>query len=651
MINNSFEYKEAIKRLKEWAKAYYIDDDPLVSDALYDKLYHEVLEWESKHKDEIDPTSPTQRVGDRVLEGFHKANHIKRMWSMEDVFDSIQMREWYDKIVKEYEEKRFFVEPKFDGASLNLIYSDGVLQRAITRGDGVTGEDVTINAKTIHSIPLSIEYKDTIEIRGEVLMPLKSFEELNAKRIKEQETPFANPRNAASGSLRQLDPNITAKRNLIFQPWGVGENSLSYPYLSQKMDYIYSLGFKRPFISKICYEFKEIEELYHLMIEKRASLPIMLDGMVVKVDNIEVQERLGYTVKNPKWMVAYKFPAIEKETKLIDVVWQVGRTGVLTPVAILEPVDIDGALVERATLHNYEEIVRKDIKIGDMVLIIRSGDVIPKIIKPLVSFRDGTQRDIAKPTKCPECGSKLLDEGALIKCQNLKCPARVVNSIVHYASKKCMQIEGLGEKVVEQLYKAGILKSVEDLYSLTLDILLSLPKFQAKRANKLLKAIEDSKGKECWRFVNGLGIEHIGEVASKKICSAFGVDFLDLSTEQLISIDGFGNEMAESFLEFMRVNRDSVSRLLNIVHPVYKDIDIKESFLKDKKVVLTGTMSRSRSKIKEELESLGVIVTNSVSKKTNYLIYGKDAGSKYEKAKSLGVECIDEKRLNELLSK
>ncbi len=651
MIENSFEYKDAVKRLKEWAKAYYIDDNPIVSDAKYDELYHEVLEWEQKYPKNIDPSSPTQRVGDRVSEGFHKANHIKKMWSMEDVFDSIQMREWYDKIVKEYEEKRFFVEPKFDGASLNLIYSDGVLQRAITRGDGVTGEDVTINAKTIHSIPLSIEYKETIEIRGEVLMPLKSFEELNAKRIKEGESTFANPRNAASGSLRQLDPNITAKRNLVFQPWGVGENSLSYPYLSQKMDYIYSLGFKRPFISKICYEFKEIEELYHLMIKKRASLPIMLDGMVVKVDNIEVQERLGYTVKNPKWMVAYKFPAVEKETKLIDVVWQVGRTGVLTPVAILEPVDIDGVVVERATLHNYEEIVRKDIKIGDMVLIIRSGDVIPKIIKPLVSFRDGTQRDIAKPLKCPECESELLDEGALIKCQNLKCPARVVNSIVHYASKKCMQIEGLGEKVVEQLYKAGILKSVEDLYSLTPDVLLSLPKFQTKRANKLLKAIEDSKGKECWRFVNGLGIEHIGEVASKKICSAFGVDFLDLSTEQLVSIDGFGNEMAESFLEFMRVNRDSVSRLLDIVQPVYKDIDIKESPLKDKRVVLTGTMSRSRSKIKEELESLGAIVTNSVSKKTDYLIYGKDAGSKYEKAKSLGVECIDEKRLNELLSK
>jgi len=650
MISSIQDYKDAVAKLKEWAEAYYIYDNPKVTDEVYDKLYHEVLEWEKAHPKDIDSTSPTQRVGAPIKDGFKKAKHLKRMWSMEDVFSEDEFKKWFERIDKTFPNEQYFVEPKFDGASLNLIYQDGKLTQAITRGDGVEGEDVTNNAKTIKSIPLSIDYKELIEIRGEVLMSIDEFNRLNEARAKSAEPLFANPRNASAGSLRQLDPKITAERNLIFQPWGVGENSLDYEYLSQKMDFIYKLGFKRPPIQKICYSIEEIEEVYKELIELRPKLPVMLDGMVVKVDRISTQEALGYTVKYPKWMVAYKFPAVERQTKIIDIALQVGRTGVITPVAILEPINIEGVVVERATLHNFDEIERKDIRIGDIVTIIRSGDVIPKIIRVLTDFRDGTQKPIKRPTTCPECGSELLDEGALIKCQNLECPSRVVNSIIYYASKQCMNIDGLGEKIVELLYQKGLVKSIEDLYHLNKEQLLALDGFKEKKAQNLLDAINSSKGRECWRFLNGLGIEHIGEVASKKICDSYGLDFLELTKEELISLDGFGEEMAESFLEFMRVNKSRVLRLLEIVKPSEPmKKETKESIFNGKRVVLTGTMSRPRGEIKELLESLGAKVGNSVSKKTDYLIYGEDAGSKYQKALELGVKTISEDEMKELI--
>ena len=650
MISSVEEYREAVKRLKEWARAYYVDDNPVVTDEVYDKLYHEVLEWESRHPKDTDPTSPTQRVGDMLKEGFEKAKHIKRMWSMEDIFDSEGLVKWYERIAKEFPNERFHVEPKFDGASLNLLYENGRLVKAITRGDGVVGEDVSNNAKTINSIPLDINYKELIEIRGEVLMSIEEFERLNEEREKAGEPLFANPRNAAAGSLRQLDPSITAKRNLLFQPWGIGANLLNMEYLSQKMDFVYDLGFRRPPLQRICHSVDEIEEVYSELHKIRPTLPVMLDGMVIKVDRIAVQEALGYTVKYPRWMVAYKFPAVEKQTKIKNILLQVGRTGVITPVAVVEPVNIEGVVVERATLHNFDEIERKDIRIGDTVTIIRSGDVIPKIIRVLTEFRDGDEQIVSRPAKCPECGSELLDEGALIKCQNLECPARVVNSIIYYASRQCMNIDGLGEKIVEMLYNEGLVKSIEDLYKLKVEDLLKLEGFKEKRANNLINAIEQSKGRECWRFLNGLGIEHIGEVASKKICESFGLKFTETTKEDLISLEGFGEEMAESFLEFMRVNRDRLFRLIDTVKPSEPtQTVITESAFTGKTVVLTGTMSRPRSEIKKELESLGAKVTSSVSKKTDFVIYGDDAGSKYDKAVSLGVKTISEDEMNQIL--
>ncbi|WP_456451603.1 NAD-dependent DNA ligase LigA, partial [Hydrogenimonas sp.] len=486
--------------------------------------------------------------------------------------------------------------------------------------------------------------------RGEVLMTKKEFERINAERAEKGEPLFANPRNAAAGSLRQLDPAITAKRNLLFQPWGVGVHNLPYEYLSEIMAYVYDLGFRKPPIRRVCKSAEEIEAIYDELKRMRESLEVMLDGMVVKVDRIAAQEALGYTVKAPRWMVAYKFPAVEKQTRIKDVVFQVGRTGVITPVAVLEPVEVEGVIVERATLNNFDYIEKMDVRIGDMVTLIRSGDVIPKIIKVLTQYRTGKEKKIERPTRCPVCGSELLDEGKLIKCQNINCPARVVNAIIYFASKQCMAIDGLGEKIVEQLYEAGLVKELEDIYHLTKEDLLKLEGFKEKKAQNLLDAIERSKGAECWRFVNGLGIEHIGEVASKKICETFGLNFVDASKEELLAIEGFGEEMAESFLEFMRVNREKVERLMAIIKPRPPEKEaIAPSPFTGKTVVLTGSMRKSRGEIKAMLEHLGAKVSSSVSKKTDFVIYGEDPGSKYEKAKQLGVELMPEEKMWELV--
>jgi DNA ligase (NAD+) len=645
------EYKEKVKLLKKYAYAYYVEDNPLVPDEVYDKLYHEVEKFEQEHPDLLLPDSPTQRVGGALLEGFRKAKHIKRMWSMEDIFDHTELVEWINRVEKNVDTKpSYYCEPKFDGASLNLIYENGLLKQAITRGDGVQGEDVTANAKTIRSIPIRIAYDGLIEIRGEVVIRKDDFDLINQERLKAGEQVFANPRNAAAGSLRQLDPRITAKRRLFFYPWGLGENSLDFPLLSEKMQFIYKLGFIDPPFHDKCKTVECIEKEYEKAVRLRDDFPVMMDGMVVKVDEIALQDVLGYTVKFPRWMCAYKFPAIEKMTKIKDIILQVGRTGVVTPVAVLEPVEVEGVIVERATLHNFDEIERKDVRIGDTVIIIRSGDVIPKITKVLTQYRTGNEKKIQRPTHCPVCGKELLDEGALIKCQNLDCPARVVNSIIYFASKQCLDIDGLGKKIVEQLYKEGLIKSVLDLFSLREEELLQLEGFKEKKAQNLLKAIAAVKGAPCWRFVNALGIEHIGEVASKKICEYFGLDFLDAGKDELLALEGFGEEMADSFLEFTRVNRAVVEKLMEIIQPTAPEKkEIKESPFTGKTVVLTGSMSKPRSEIKAFLESMGAKVTNTVSKKTDYVIYGEDAGSKYEKAKSLGVALLTEEEMHAML--
>lgn len=645
------DYIEAISKLNLYAHHYYVLDDPITTDEIYDTLYHEVLAYENAHPEDLQSNSPTQRVGGVVLDGFEKASHLSRMWSLEDIFNADELVKWIEKSSKLTENMSFYCEPKYDGASLNLIYDKGELIQAITRGDGSIGEDVTQNAKTIHSIPLGIAYQERIEIRGEVVIFKDEFEQINNDRSKRGEALFANPRNAAAGSLRQLDSSITATRNLVFLPYGIGENVLEQGLLHERMDFIYTLGFRKPPMRLTCKDASEIEAFYQEMSKARDSFDMMLDGMVIKIDSMESQEEMGYTVKNPRWSVAYKFPAVEKVTTLKDIILQVGRSGTVTPVAIVEPTPIEGVVVERATLHNFDEIERKDIRIGDHVIILRSGDVIPKIVKVLVHERDGSQQPIRRVTHCPVCGSELLDEGALIKCQNLECEARVVNAIIYFASKPCLNIDGLGDKIVETLHKEGLVASVKDLFSLTLEQLLALEGFKEKKSQNLLDAIENAKGCECWRFINALGIEHIGEVASKALCSRFGLHVSEASRDEIIAIDGIGEEMAESLIEFIHVNRESMHELQMLIKPVAPEQkeEVSDNPFKDKTVVLTGSMSEPRGSIKTMLESLGAKVSGSVSKKSDYVIYGEDAGSKYDKAVALGVMTLTEDAMREML--
>jgi DNA ligase (NAD+) len=649
MISDN-EYQELVKLLNDYSHSYYTLDDPKVSDKEYDKLYRQLKEYEKNNPTKISSDSVSQKVGYEIIDAFDKAEHIKRMWSQEDIFDENELQEWIDRLEKNFDNLAYYCEPKFDGASLNLIYDNGILQKAITRGDGLIGENVTHNAKTIKSIPQTISYQGLIEIRGEVVIKKNDFDLINNERLANNEAPFANPRNASAGSLRQLDSNITAKRRLYFYPWGIGENSLDINSNFEIMNFVYDLGFLAPPYRKYCNKKEEILDIYHELIKNRDSIEMMLDGMVIKLDSIEQQNSLGFTAKTPKWSVAFKFPAVEKQTKLLDIIYQVGRTGVITPVAVLKPVNIDGAIVQRATLHNFEECEKKDIQINDTVLIIRSGDVIPKITKSLVNFRDGTQQKVSKPTKCPVCDGHLLIEDILIKCQNLSCKARVINSIKHFVSKKAMNIDGLGEKIVILLHENGLLDSIEDIFKLKYDDLIVLESFKEKKTQNLLNSIQNSKNQELYRFINALGIEHIGEVASKKIALEFGQDFYKISLERLVSIDGFGVEMANSFIEFCQTNFDKIQRLLEILIPIIpQKIQKQESIFTDKTVVITGTLSKPRDEFKTILENLGAKITNTISKKTDYLLAGDKAGSKLEKANKLGVTVLDEEKFNEMV--
>ncbi|TLD81407.1 NAD-dependent DNA ligase LigA [Helicobacter sp. MIT 11-5569] len=671
-------YLKAVSKLNLWAKRYYVLDDPIASDEEYDALYHQVRDFELQNPKHIAPDSPTQRVGDKVLESFSKSTHIQRMWSLEDVFSNQEMQEWIERILRgsNQDSLSFFVSPKFDGASLNLLYENGILVSAATRGDAFVGENVTQNARTIPSIPLSIAYKGRIEIRGECVIAKQDFENLNQERLQKEENLFANPRNAAAGSLRQLDSKITAKRKLQFIPWGVGacdiadfmrfakdsnlrdsnaqsnlfQHNLNPDSFFELMEQIYALGFqKSPFV-ELCNDSKSIQDVYLHLINERDSYPIMLDGMVVRVDSIALQDKLGFTIKAPRFACAYKFPAIEKRAKLLGITLQVGRTGAITPVAELEPIRIEGAKVSRATLHNFDEIAKKDIQINDSVIVIRSGDVIPKIIKSLPALRDGTQFIYQPPTKCPICQSELLIEEKLLKCQNLNCEARVKNSIIHFASKKALNIEGLGDKIVELLFDTKKIQSIEDIFMLKASDLEGLEGFKEKKINNLLQAIAATRGVELWRFINALGIEHIGEGASKKLANTFGLEFYQKSFEDFIALDGFGEEMAASLEEFCKVNLERLLRLLELISPTCTTQNtIYDSKIKDKIFVITGTLPKKREEYQELLESLGAKVSSSVSKKTDFLLCGEDAGSKLTKAQELGIKIINAQELQALL--
>jgi DNA ligase (NAD+) len=639
---NLQEYKAKVKLLNQYAYSYYVLDDPIATDAEYDQLYNQIKEFEKQNPNLISLDSPTQRIGDKVLDKFEKVTHLSKMWSQEDIFDENGLKDWLKRVYKVADKMSFLVMPKFDGASLNLIYKNGKLFKAVTRGDGNIGEDVTNNVKTIYSIPLTIDFTKTIEIRGEVVIKKNDFLVINQQRLQNNQPTFANPRNAASGSLRQLDPKITAKRKLLFVPWGLGDNDYFQTSL-QEFEFIWKNNFyKIPFLT-VATTYQDIIKSYQNILDNRDKYDIMLDGAIIKVNEKDLQFDLGYTVKYPKFSIAYKFPAVEKVTKLIDVKYQVGRTGVITPVAILQPVFIDGSTVSRATLHNFDEIKRLNLKINDYVIVIKSGDIIPKITKVLINRRNGEEKEIQKPIVCPTCHNELLIEDVLIKCQNLNCPDRAVNSIIYFASKNCMNIDGLGNKIVELLYKKSKIKNVLDLYNLKYDDLIDLEGFKDKKITNLLTSIKNSIHRPLEKFINALGIEHIGEVASKIIAYEYQDKFLELNYEQLIKLDGFGDEMAKSYLEFMRVNKDFIQKLYNIIQPtIPKKQIIKQNPFKDKKIVITGSLSRPRSEIKAYLESLGAKVSSSISKKTDFLLAGENAGSKLQKAQELKIQIISE---------
>lgn len=585
-------------------------------------------------------------MGAEILKGFEKMAHIKALWSMEDIFDQNELKEWLERGNKQNLE--LYIEPKFDGASLNLLYENGQLFSAITRGDGKIGENVTQNARTITSIPLTIPYKERIEIRGEVLITKSDFNAINQELTKQGKQTLANPRNAAAGSLRQLDSAITRSRRLKFYPWGVGENNLKFTKHNQIMEFIHSLGFLQDEFCVLCVGLENAQNAYNELLRRRESASILMDGMVLRLNDVSQEAKFGYTVKFPRFMVAYKFPALEKSTIILDVVWQVGRTGALTPKAICQSVNIDGANVQHATLHNYDEICRLGVKIGDVVSIIRSGDVIPKITGVLRPGKE--QKEIIKPKFCPQCDSKLFDDGAILKCQNLACKARVLNNMIYFASKKCMNIDGLSSATIRLFYELGLIKNISDLYRLKQSDLENLEGFKDKKITNLLNAIAASKTPSLERFIASLGIELIGEVAAKKIAQHQKQNWLSPSYDELISIDGFGENMAKSYLEFMRINREKIDELLSFITPKIQTQTPQTSQISNKTFVLTGTLSAPRQSFKERIEALGGRVSSAISSNTDFLLCGQNAGSKLNKAKELGVEILNEAQFNALIA-
>ncbi|MDA3056901.1 NAD-dependent DNA ligase LigA [Campylobacter sp. VBCF_05 NA6] len=640
------EYKNAVQTLNLWARAYYTQDNPIASDEEYDTLYSKVEIFEHAHPEQILPYSPTLRIGGELSEGFEKLSHSAQMWSMEDIFNDGELLAWLGRGEKANLE--FYVEPKFDGASLNLTYEDGILISAATRGDGKIGENVTANARAIKSIPLQIPYNEKIEIRGEVLIAKSDFDALNDERAQNGEALFSNPRNAAAGSLRQLDSAVVAKRKLQFIPWGVGEHRLNFTRHSEIMEFVRSLGFKRDDFRRICASANEIRKAYEDLHALRDKKDLMLDGMVLRINDVAKCDLLGYTVKFPRFMVAYKFPAIEKVTRLKDIVLQVGRTGAITPVAVVESVNIDGANVSNATLHNFDEIERLGLMKNDFVGIIRSGDVIPKITSVFAWRRDGSQTPITRPSACPVCGGNLLDEGALIKCQNLGCKARIVGALIYFCSKKCMNIEGLSEATISLLHSLGKINEIADIYALSEADFAGLEGFKDKKISNLLNAINSSKGAQLYRFISGLGIEHIGEVAARKIAESFGEKWLEASYEEVLNLENFGEAMAKSFCEFCAENEEKIRNLINIINPQISKNETTQTAFTGKTIVLTGTMSRPRDEIKNRLLQMGAKVSGSVSAKTDFVIYGSEAGSKLDKANALGVRTLSEVEFEEM---
>lgn len=661
----SYSKEEAEKRIEELRRLveyhnyrYYVLDSPEISDAEYDALYRELELLEERFPELITPDSPTQRVGAPPKEGFKPVRHYRRLLSLQNVFDFEELQDWYRRISRMLGQKSFsFVcELKLDGAAVAIVYENGRLLRGATRGDGEVGEDVTPNVKTIRNVPLRLLLDSPpplIEVRGEAYMSKEEFKKINDERADKGEPLFANPRNAAAGSLRQLDPRITHKRKLMFAAHGFnyGEG-ISFKTHLEALEWMKSAGIPIVPVYKHCKDIDEVKEFCSEWQEKRHDLDFEIDGVVIKVNELELHEVLGETSKAPRWAVAYKFPPEEKVTKLLDIIVSVGRTGALTPVAVLEPVFVAGSTISRATLHNEDEIRRKDIRIGDYVIVHKAGDVIPEIVAPVPSRRTGEERVFKMPDSCPVCGSQVVrlpGEVAYYCTGGISCPAQVFNHILHWASRPAMDIDGLGEVVVRELMKRQKVKTVADIYYLTVEDFLELPLFALKKAQKLSNAIQDSKNRPLHRLIFAMGIRHVGQYTARILAERYGsIDELMKATEEeLLEIRDIGPKIARSIPTFFRQPHN-----LEVLEKLKKagvNFGTKEEREEAPKVfegltfVFTGALDTlTREQAKEIVERLGGHASSSVSRKTDYVVVGKDPGSKYRKAVELGVKIISE---------
>ncbi|SMC27873.1 DNA ligase (NAD+) [Clostridium acidisoli DSM 12555] len=659
MDNKLIKMEELIKELNKYAYEYYAKDSPTISDAQYDKKYDELRKIEEE-SGVVLPYSPTARVGDVTLPEFKKYTHKGRLWSLDKAQSLEEIIEWHNrnvKFIEEYnsssEEKlpklKYIITKKFDGLTINCTYDEnGILITSATRGTGVTGEDVTMQARTIKTLPLKIDNFSTIEVHGEAIMTREAFEAYNSTAT----VPLKNLRNGAAGALRNLNVKETARRNLSAFFYDVGYNQ-GEPFKTYKemMDFLIEMNFPVDRYIKECTTIAEIEKEIEYIKEIRSDLNYDIDGIVIAIDDIKTRELLGYTIKFPKWAIAFKFEAEEATTKLLKVEWNVGRSGRVTPTALLEPVELAGVTVKRATLNNMDDIERKGVKIGSNVLIRRSNDVIPEIMG--VSENNPDEQEIEAPKVCPSCGSELVQDGVHYFCENtLSCKPQMVKSIVHFGSREAMNIEGFSEKTAEQLFEKLDIKAITDLYKLKKEELLQLEKFGDKKAQNLLDSIEKSKNPELASFIYALGIPNVGKKTAQDIAKKFKTldGITNASFEELISIQDVGEIVANSVLEFFKEDKiiDSIKELLQVgVTPHYVEEEIVENEFIGKTIVVTGSLENfSRSEIKDKIQSLGAKVSGSVSKKTDYVLVGKEPGSKYDKALELGVKIITEDEFN-----
>lgn len=661
-----------VDELHEHSHRYYVLSQPTISDAEYDRKFRELETLERAYPDLVRSDSPTMRVGAQPLEGFPTVHHKIPMLSLNNAMNEQELID-FDEQVRRFLSKdghngaeiEYTIEYKFDGVAVSLAYENGVLAQGATRGDGTIGEDVTSNVKTIKSIPLKLRgakaQKGRVEIRGEVLFRKKEFEALNSERQERGEETFANPRNAASGSLRQLDPQETARRPLYFFAYGVarveGNGEFSHGTLREAMEEVESLGFS------ISPEYKTVKgsqglvEEYRKAEAGRESLPFEVDGIVIKVNDIVLQERLGFRQRSPRWAIAAKFKPVEAVTTLEDIIIQVGRTGALTPVAVLKPVPVGGVVVSRATLHNQDEIERKGLLIGDRVVIRRQGDVIPAVVAAITASRTGHERSFTFPTLCPECGTpveRVADE-AVTRCPNSSCPAKIHNRILHYASRDAMDIEGLGDKMVALLLEHHVIRELPDIYHLTVDRLQELPRMGELSSSNLVEAIQGRKNPPLRRFIFALGIRHVGEKTAAVIARQCRTveNVLKLKEETLVEMEEIGPETARSVAQFLSdaTDREMVEKLLaSGVHPTPEEVTVRGGALEGKTLVLTGTLSTlSRKEAEELVISNGGKVSSAVSKKTSFVVAGEAAGSKLDAAHKLGIPVITEDAFREMV--